>query len=99
MLPPPRKQPFRACCGCFTPDYRLTSSCGLPMVAHARLSDAQYSLLPSAPASNRKTPQTVDLQLVPPLVLPEAPEAVRDLRASLQPNIAARIRSGSELLH
>src|SRR5437016_9425624 len=68
------------------------------MVAHARLPDAQYSLLPSAPTPKRKVPQTVELQLVPPLVIPEPSDAVRDLRASLQPVIAARLRSGSELV-
>jgi len=68
------------------------------MVAHARLPDAQYSLLPSAPTPKRKVPQTVELQLVPPLVIPEPSDAVRDLRASLQPAIAARLRSGSELV-
>lgn len=68
------------------------------MVAHARRSDAQYSFLPSPTARKRKTPQPVELRVVPPLVLPEPSDAVRDLRASLQPVIAARLRSGTELL-
>jgi len=68
------------------------------MVAHARLPDAQYSLLPSAPTRKQKNLQPVELRIVPPLEMPDASAAVRELRASLLPAIAARLRSGSELV-
>jgi len=77
------------------------------MVAHARLSDAQYALLSFAPGRTKKNPLPVEspgagersgLRIVPPLDLPEASEAVRELRASLIPAIAARLRSGAELV-
>jgi hypothetical protein len=73
------------------------------MVAHARLSDAQYALLPSSSTPKRKNPQPVEsprarLRIVPPLILPEPSETIRDFRASLAPAIAARLRSGAELV-
>jgi len=47
------------------------------MVAHARLPDAQYSLLPSAHKKKKKNLQPVELRIVPPLEMPDASAAVR----------------------
>jgi len=70
------------------------------MVAQARRLDAQYSLLHPAPPLKRHAPRPVEspLQIVPPAPLPDLSDTVRELRASFDAGIAAKLTSGTELI-
>jgi hypothetical protein len=70
------------------------------MVAQARRIDTQYSLLQPALPPPRHAPHPVEspLQIVPPPPLPDLSAAVRQLRASFDAGIAAKLTSGTELI-
>lgn len=80
---------------CFTPDYRLCCLGDLPqMAAPARRLDWQFQLLDLHPSRTKPT-----LVSPPPAVEPGLSEAVRRLRAGLDPVLARKVTSATELIH
>ena len=71
------------------------------MAAPAPLLDWQFQLLDVAPASSRRSQRSRPAPTLvppPPPVEPGESAVLRDLRAALAPSVAARVRTGAELL-
>lgn len=72
------------------------------MAVHARTLDTQFQLLPISISISGSAPRVVESSLHPlpdpPLVPPGEHDAIRNLRASLEASIAAKVTSGSELI-